>query len=176
METVRERILQDIKRTLEQISVDAGYYFDFTEKTVQRWSMYGNTMVDLPMVVISPGDEEETSLLNGFEECVMSVYLDVFFINDENNDEEFTTDTYLSRLQGDIKKVILIDHTRGGNAIDTDIAGTTPFETTEGQHYAGIIIELRIRYRHLRGDPTKKINQEGHDVIIDTKKTISRKD
>ena len=155
METIRERILEHIKRTLEQISIEAGYYFDFTEKTVQRWSMHGNRMIDLPMVVISPGDEEETSLLNGFEECVMSVYLDVFFINSEGDDEEFSTDTYLSRLQGDIKKAILIDYTRGGNAIDTDIAGTTPFETTEGQHYAGIIVELKIRYRHKRDNPTE---------------------
>ncbi len=156
METIRERILDNIKRTLEQISIETGYYFDFTRKTVQRWSMYGNGMTDLPMVVISPGDEEEASLLNGFEECVMSVYLDVFIINGESDEEEFATDTYLSRLQGDMKKAILIDNTRGGNAIDTDIVGTTPFETTEGQHYAGIIIELKIRYRHLRGDPTRK--------------------
>ena len=155
METIRERILEHIKRTLEQISIEAGYYFDFTEKTVQRWSMHGNRMIDLPIVVISPGDEEETSLLNGFEECVMSVYLDVFFINSEGDDEEFSTDTYLSRLQGDIKKAVLIDYTRGGNAIDTDIAGTTPFETTEGQHYAGIIVELKIRYRHKRDNPTE---------------------
>ena len=155
METIRERILEHIKRTLEQISIEAGYYFDFTEKTVQRWSMHGNRMIDLPMVVISPGDEEETSLLNGFEECVTSVYLDVFFINSEGDDEEFSTDTYLSRLQGDIKKAILIDYTRGGNAIDTDIAGTTPFETTEGQHYAGIIVELKIRYRHKRDNPAE---------------------
>ena len=155
METIRERILEHIKRTLEQISIEAGYYFDFTEKTVQRWSMHGNRMIDLPMVVISPGDEEETSLLNGFEECVMSVYLDVFFINSEGDDEEFSTDTYLSRLQGDIKKAVLIDYTRGGNAIDTDIAGTTPFETTEGQHYAGIIVELKIRYRHKRDNPAE---------------------
>jgi len=155
VETIRERILEHIKRTLEQISIEAGYYFDFTEKTVQRWSMHGNRMIDLPMVVISPGDEEETSLLNGFEECVMSVYLDVFFINSEGDDEEFSTDTYLSRLQGDIKKAVLIDYTRGGNAIDTDIAGTTPFETTEGQHYAGIIVELKIRYRHKRDNPAE---------------------
>ena len=174
-ETVRERILDNIRKTLVEISTRAGYYFDFNEKTVQRWSMHGNRMIDLPMVVISPGDEEETSLLNGFEECVMSVYLDVFFINDEN-DEEFATDTYLSRLQGDIKKAIFIDYTRGGNAIDTDIAGTTPFETTEGQHYAGIIVELKIRYRHKRNNPTKKINEEEHHVTVDTKKTISSKD
>jgi len=154
METVRERILQNIKAVLEGITIANGYNFDFTPETVQRWTMHGNRMVDLPMVVISPGDEDENSSPNPFEECVLTVYLDAFFMNDEN--DSVSTDTYLNRLQGDIKKIILQDPTRGGEAIDTDILGTTPFETTEGQPYAGIIMEIRVRYRHLRTDPTAK--------------------
>ncbi len=155
METVRERIIQNIKTVLEGVTIANGYNFDFTPQTVQRWSMHGNRMVDMPMVVISPGDEDESSLPNPFEECHITLYLDIFFINDEN--DAVSTDTYLNRLQGDIKKAILQDATRGGNAIDTDVLGTTPFETTEAQPYAGIIIEARIRYRHLRNDPTINI-------------------
>jgi hypothetical protein len=154
METVRERILQNIKSTIEGVTIANGYNFDFTSETVQRWSMHGNSMVNMPMVVISPGDEDETSSPHPFEECVLSVFLDVFFVNDE--DDPIPTDTYLNRLQGDIKKAVLEDTTRGADAIDTDILGTTPFETTEAQPYAGIIIEIRVRYRHLRSDPTAK--------------------
>jgi len=102
METVRERILQNIKTTLEAVTIANGYNFDFTPQTVQRWSMHGNRMVDMPMAVISPGDEDESSSPHPFEECVLTVYLDVFFINDEN--DAVPTDTYLNRLQGDIKK------------------------------------------------------------------------
>jgi len=53
METVRERILQNIKTVLEGVTIANGYNFDFTPATVQRWSMHGNRMVDMPMVVIS---------------------------------------------------------------------------------------------------------------------------
>lgn len=155
METVRERILQNIKTTIEGVTIANGYNFDFTPETVQRWSMHGNRMVEMPTVVISPGDEDESSSPHPFEECLMSVFLDVFYVTDE--DDLVSTDTYLNRLQGDIKKAILADATRGGEAVDTDILGTTPFETTEAQPYAGIIIELRVRYRHLRNDPTAKI-------------------
>jgi len=154
METVRERILQNIKTVLEGVTIANGYNFDFTPATVQRWSMHGNRMVDMPMVVISPGDEDESSMPNPFEECLLTLYLDIFFVNDEN--DPVPTDTYLNRLQGDIKKAILQDSTRAGNAIDTDVLGTTPFETTEAQPYAGIIMEVRVRYRHLRTDPTAK--------------------
>jgi len=155
METVRERILQNIKTTIEGVTIANGYNFDFTQETVQRWSMHGNRMVDMPTVVISPGDEDESSSPHPFEECLMSVFLDVFYVTDE--DDLVSTDTYLNRLQGDIKKAILADVTRGDEAVDTDILGTTPFETTEAQPYAGIIIEVRVRYRHLRNDPTAKI-------------------
>ncbi len=154
METVRERILQNIKTVLEGVTIANGYNFDFTPATVQRWSMHGNRMVDMPMVVISPGDEDESSMPNPFEECLLTLYLDIFFVNDEN--VPVPTDTYLNRLQGDIKKAILQDSTRAGNAVDTDVLGTTPFETTEAQPYAGIIMEVRVRYRHLRTDPTAK--------------------
>ena len=151
-ETVRERIVEHIKTTLEGITVANGYNFDFSESTVQRWSMHGNSMVNLPMVIISPGNEEEKSEPLSFEECTLTVYLDIFYVTEEN--EPVSTDTYLNRLQGDIKKAILADHTRGGHAIDTNVLGTTPFETTEGQHFAGIIIELEIKYQHIRTDPT----------------------
>lgn len=151
METVRERILANLKTALERVTVENGYNFDLA---VQRWSMNGNSLVNLPAVIISPGNEDETALPNQYEECVLTVYLDVFFVN--NADDAVATDTYLSRLQGDIKKAVLADATMGGEAIDTDVRGTTPFEVVEGQPCSGIIVEVVIRYRHRRDDPTAK--------------------
>ncbi len=151
-ETVREKILQNLKTSLENITTDNGYNFDFNENTVQRWSMHGNSLVDVPAVILSPGDEEEKGRTLPYIQCDMTVYLDIFFIDNET--DGIATDTYLNRLQGDIKKAILSDYTRGGYAIDTNVRGTTVFETTEGQQYAGIIIELGINYQHKRTDPT----------------------
>ncbi|MCK9555013.1 hypothetical protein M0R36_04250 [bacterium] len=151
-ETVREKILQNLKTTLESITTDNGYNFDFNADTVQRWSMHGNSLVDVPTVILSPGDEEEKGGTLPYIQCELTVYLDVFFINNES--DSIVTDTYLNRLQGDIKKAVLSDYSRGGYAIDTNVRGTTPFETTEGQQYAGIIIEIGITYQHKRNDPT----------------------
>lgn len=152
METVRERILDNLKTTLESITTANGYSFDFAAGQVERWSMHGNGIVNTPAIVISPGDEEERDAPYPYEECLLHVYLDTFFSHSDG--DTTATDTYLNRLQGDIKKSVLIDGTRGGNAIDTNVIGSTPFEIIEGQPYAGIIIELGIRYRHLRSDPT----------------------
>ncbi len=155
METVRERIIANLKTTLEGITIAGGYNFNFSPETIQRWSMHGQSMVNLPAIVISPGNEDEKALPNPLEECLLTIYLDVFFVT--NAGDAISTDTYLNRLQGDIKKTVLMDPTRGGLAVDTDVLGTTPFETTDGQPYAGIIMEIGIRYRHLRTDPTALI-------------------
>ncbi len=154
MESVRERIIANIKTSLEVITQANGYNFDFSSQTVQRWSMHGNTPVDIPMIIVTPGDEMEEPSVHPFTECVLSVFLSVFYINDKN--DPVPTDTYLNRLQADIKKAALLDHTRGGEAIDTDIVSTSPFVSVEGQHYAGLMIELKVKYRHLRNDPTRR--------------------
>lgn len=151
METVRERILANLKTALERIQTANGYNYDFTPETVQRWSMHGNSLVNLPAIVISPGNEDEKPLADPYEECLLTVYLDVFFVSSPKG--SVSTDTCLNRLQGDIKKAVLTDSTLGGVAVDTDVIGTTPFETTDGQPCAGLIIEIAVRYRHLRTDP-----------------------
>ena len=151
-EPVRERVLDNLKTTLEGMTTVGGYNFDFTSSTVQRWSMLGNSLVDLPAIVITSGPEEQKSLANDHEDCSFTVYIDAFYVND--SDDEAVTDTYLNRLQGDIKKIVMIDEQRGGLALSTDVVGSAPFETADEQPYAGMTVELLIKYRHLRSDPT----------------------
>ena len=150
-ETIREQVLSDIKTSLEELTIANGYNFDFTPETVQRWSMYGNSAVNLPLIVITAGDEEEKPLSGNHEECRLTVYIDAFYVH--NEDDQTATDTYINRLQGDIKKRILEDETRSGTALNTSIVGSSTFETVDGQAYAGIMIELLVTYRHKRDNP-----------------------
>lgn len=151
-ETVRERILANIKTTIEGITVINGYHSQFTPKTVQRWSMYGNTSVDTPFLIIVPGEQEQSPLENSLSSCDMRVLLQVFFIH--NKKDTVSTDTHLNRLEGDIKKAIMVDETRGGNAKSTQIVGTAPFDVVPEQVVAGLIVGLSIQYRYLVSDPT----------------------
>ena len=150
-ETIRERILGDIKSTLEGLTTANGYNFTFLSSDIQRWSMHGNSKVNLPAIMITAGDESQVPVGSSHEDCAFRVYLDAFFTH--NKDDAVDTDTYLNRLQGDIKKIIMEDYTRSGLAIDTSVTGSTPFETADGQ-VAGVTVELEIKYRHLRNDPT----------------------
>jgi len=150
---VREKILEDIETTLKLISKANGYENDIA--SVQRWLQGGNSLREVPCIVISAGPEEKMQgeqLIN----CRFTVNIEVWIRHDED-DVSGSTDTIINSLLGDVEKALFIDYTRGGLAVNTIVTGNLPFETVEGQAYAGIIIETEIQYRHKIGDLTQEM-------------------
>lgn len=148
--TIRERILANIKTTLEAITIANGYVN--TIASVQRWDKRGNPLRQVPCIVINAGQEEKQMSPNPYFTCRLSVYLDVWIRQDEA--DATATDVILSGILGDIEKALMIDNTRGGFAIDTNIKNNVPFETVEGQPHAGLTIELEVLYQHTQSDPS----------------------
>ena len=148
--TIRERILANIKTTLEAITIANGYVN--TIASVQRWDKRGNPLRQVPCIVVNAGQEEKQMSPNPYFTCRLSVYLDVWIRQDEA--DATATDVILSGILGDIEKAIMIDNTRGGFAIDTNIKSNVPFETVEGQPHAGLTIELEVLYQHTQSDPS----------------------
>lgn len=145
-DTVKEAIMKNIKTTLE--AIQAGETYNNTIKSVQRWQQKGNSLVLVPCIVINAGPEDRTDDPNPLTSCDFTVYIDVW-----TRDESDSTDSILNSLFGDIIKALTADITRGGNAVETHILSVVPFETIEGQPYAGIIVETLIKYRHEQTDP-----------------------
>ena len=150
MPIVKENILANIKTTLEGITIPNGYANSIL--SVQRWIQKGNSLVDVPCIVINCGPEEMEMSPNPFFTNKLLVYLDVWVRQDESDTQ--STDTILNSLLGDIIKALMIDNTRGGFAIDTNIKSNVPFETVEGQPHAGIVVEVEIIYQHKLTDPS----------------------
>lgn len=147
--TVRESILENLRTTLEAISVVNGYHNDIA--SVQRWRQSGNSLVLVPCIVINAGPEEKEPSPNPFTTCKFTVYLDVWIR--QAQDDPQSTDTLLNSLLGDIEKALMVDYARGGFSKDTNIKANVLFETLEGQPQAGVIIELEIIYQHKQDDP-----------------------
>ncbi|PIV38946.1 MAG: hypothetical protein COS29_05240 [Candidatus Omnitrophica bacterium CG02_land_8_20_14_3_00__42_8] len=147
--TVRESILENLKITLETVSIANGYHNDIA--SVQRWRQSGNSLVAVPCIVINAGPEEKEPVPDPFTTCKFTVYLDVWMRQDAADPQ--ATDTLLNSLLGDIEKALMLDYTRSGVAKDTNIKSNVLFETLEGQPQAGIIIELEIIYQHKQNDP-----------------------
>jgi hypothetical protein len=147
--TVRESILENIKTTLESITEAGGYHN--TIASVQRWKQSGNSLVNIPCIVINAGPETKEPAPNPFTTCRFTVYLDVWTRQDDS--DPASTDAILNSLLGDVEKALMIDVSRGDFAKDTNIRSNVMFETAEGQPHAGIILELEIIYQHRQTDP-----------------------
>jgi len=147
--TVRESILENLRTTLSGITVANGYDNDIA--SVQRWRQSGNSLLNVPCIVINAGPEEKEPVPNHFTTCKVTVYLDVWMRQDAADPQ--ATDTLLNSLLGDVEKALMQDITRGNFAKDTNIKSNVLFETLEGQPQAGIILELEIIYQHKQDDP-----------------------
>ena len=149
MSSIREHILDNIKTTLEAITVAHGYGNNIL--SVQRWDMRGKTTVDVPYITIAAGEEQMDPVPYPMFTCRLSVFLDVWIRQIES--DSVKTDTVLSSLLADIKKALMVDVTRGGYAKNTVPKSNIPFESSEGQTEAGIVVEIEVVYQHRRDNP-----------------------
>lgn len=140
--TVRESILENLRTTLTAVAGIA---------SVQRWRQSGNSLLNVPCVVINAGPEEKNPTPNPFTTCRLTVYLDIWTRQDAGDPQ--ATDTILNGLLGDIEKALMQDVTRGGFAKDTNIKSNVLFETLEGQPQTGVVMEIEIIYQHKQDDP-----------------------
>ncbi|MCK5057088.1 MAG: hypothetical protein KAT34_10560 [Candidatus Aminicenantes bacterium] len=150
-QTVREKILEDIKAALELIKTENGYENDVL--SVQRWKQSGNSTLLVPCIIINASGEPRRQDPHPLISCRLSVYLDLWIRHDEDDPE--STDTYLNSLLLDIENALMVDYTRNALAQNTEITNLDPFRGVEGNPHAGVSIEVEIRYRHEQGDPTQ---------------------
>jgi len=148
-DTIREKIFQNIESVLNTIHVANGYENDIA--SVQRWRQNGNSLKDVPAVIISAGIERNEDKPFPLTTCNLTVFLDLWIREQESSTEG--TEILLNSLLGDVKKALKLDIKRAGNAVDTNFGDTLPFETTEGEPHSGLIIQVLIKYRHLQIDP-----------------------
>jgi hypothetical protein len=153
--TIKEKILENIKESIEAISITNGFNNDI--ESVQRWKQAGNALVHIPAVIINMGPESLEHRPGLVVSAKMTVMIDVWIRHDEE-DNPGATDTFLNSLFGDIQKKLMEDHTRGGYAVATRITGNMPFETSEGQSYAGITIEAEVEYRYTMSNPESQVS------------------
>lgn len=150
--TVRESILENIKTTIQGITVAGGYAN--TIASVQRWDMRGKSSAASPYVTIATGNELMDPSPYPLYTCRMTVFLDVWVRQTESDTKK--TDTLFSSLAGDIKKALMLDCKRGGYADNTVLRSISPFEPADGAAEAGIVVEIEIVYKHRKDDPAAK--------------------
>ncbi len=147
--TIREKILQNLETTLGGITTEAGYNNTLAE--VERWKHRGNPVKNVPKVVICASSEQMEPAPDPLYTCKFTVILDVWVR--QAMDDATPTDQLLNSLLGDIIKALKVDITRGGNAENTEILSSIPFDPVDGEPSAGIGVELLITYSFLQSNP-----------------------
>lgn len=143
--------MKNILTSLEAIKSINGYVN--TVASVQRFKQGGQSVLDVPSILIAEGDEEAEYGPYPIMTKRLEVYLAVVTRQDEEADSRSAAEV-VNSLTGDVIRAMANDFTRGGNAIDTIERGSGPIEVEEGQPELGMLMRYEIHYRHGRTDPT----------------------
>lgn len=149
--SVKERILANIKTTLEGITVAAGY--GNTIAKVLRFRIAGWQTQEFPTLMVVGVKEDKRAIEGGPARMNVELTCEVQAIltNDPVNDAE----TAHNLLLRDIETALQVDVQRGGIARDTTITGTD-FEVVEAETpYCISTVSIQVKYTHGRQDPTQ---------------------
>lgn len=150
-DTIREKILKNIKTALEGIAVANGYAN--TVQKVERVIQGGQNTVDVPYIQILAGDEESEQAPHPLIQKSLTIYVVIGTRQDQTVDPKWA-DEIVNAILGDVQKALQNDYQRGGNAIDTIEVANGPMPIMEGMTSLETFVEYRIVYRHNRTDPT----------------------
>lgn len=151
--TVRDRIIENLVTALEGISIASGY--DFNIGVVTRYRRAPEQLGSLPAIVLQELNEAKEREPNAGKQCELELGLEVWTETIENDDNSFAQ--RVNELIKNVEAAAELDTTRGGLAADTVVIGNETYLSSESQAHGGVLLTVRISYRHALGDPTKEL-------------------
>lgn len=150
---VIEHIANNIKTTVDGITTANGYNQDLTGIRPKK-NDFSDVTPDNGVVLVwqeddSPLDGAALSAVEFLQEFVL------FCIVTPPKTSSDSLDTYLNQVKSDIRKALMVDHTRGGYALDTTIGASKKFD--DGNGFTGIAVSCLVSYRTSLTDPYTQI-------------------
>jgi hypothetical protein len=152
-ETVREKILQYLENGLKDITKANGDAFDMGE--VHRGRMELLNLNRYPACSIIFGDDTTggDDLMAG-DNGLYERDWEGGILGWAKTQADLNKAT--EALLGAVQRMIGVDNTCGGNAIDIGEAGVGVLREAGKENEGGFFLHLKIRYRTIRGDPFTK--------------------
>jgi hypothetical protein len=149
--SVLESILANLVTTGVGITTVNGY--DFTVDSAQRFDIERNSLVNLRTLIVSSIDQDKLVETTRTIEWGANVQIVFHVVHDRAADSR-STDAVLTEARANLWKAFMVDRRRGGYAVDTSIENMTDFDlVTDDGRDTGVLLSLRIRYRHSATDP-----------------------
>lgn len=150
-DSIRELIMRNIVTTLSSITTANGYANQM--QSVQRFRQDGQQLTEVPMaVLVDGGDDVEQERPIELTSRMLTVHVVLIHRQDTAVDTRSASEV-MNSLIADVQKVMQVDHTRGGYAVNTIEQGVSEMDVEEGQPELVQTIGYRIAYRHRRVDP-----------------------
>ena len=102
---------------------------------------------EFPAIIIIPADEVNSEEPIERYDAVLNITLECWV----KNRDEITVE--VNQLLADVQKALLVDYTRDGKAMDTNLRGNSPFYNDVNEPYGGVDIRIAIHYRTKYADP-----------------------
>lgn len=153
---ILETISEDIKTAINAITVANGYNQTLIGYRPKRED-YKDVMAEDLKVLIIQGDEDEienTVSICGGKEWAQPYILMALVIDSDS--ATASIDTRINQVRADIQKKLMIDPSRGGNAIDTILLPSAKIPEND-KNWTGIMVNIIVRYRVKISDPYTKL-------------------
>ena len=146
--SVAERIISNIKTTLEAIHVDAGYSFTMAQVLREDEVGFGGGLQVYPGAIISHPEQSIKVVGPSIIDYRMMLTVEAWLTATGENKCPL-----LVELETDIIHAMLVDPGRGGHAKDTLPISTRGVSIGDDQMLGGVWVRFDIPYRHNRTGP-----------------------
>ena len=144
---VIENIAVNIKTTIDEITVAEGYNQTLIALRSKRVDFNAEALDDLTVAIFQLEADKLASAIGTYEWDQHFILMAIVVDSDDSTDP---IDTRRNQVKSDIIKKLRVDPSRGGYALDTDIAATAMFKD-EG--ISGVAVEIAVHYRVNEDDP-----------------------
>ena len=149
-EPIIEQIAADLLETINGITTANGYQYTLTGSRPVIDGYYAEAPKDMTFQLVQ-GQEELLQGTSQLQEFVQPFTVIVITMNLET--DTIPIDKKRNRVLADIRKAVMVDHTRGGLAIDTEWGQSSSFVNNDDFVFEGISAEIRVHYRTNYSNP-----------------------
>jgi hypothetical protein len=144
-----EYIAANIKTTIDGITTTGGYNQTLIGHRPRRVDFIDSSFNDKDVLIV----QKEMDVVEGaIQSAEWRQHFDVIVSLLDADAATDTIDTRINVAAADIMKALLIDHTRGGYAIDTTIHKAAMMEDESGIT-SGVVLDISVLYRTKYTDP-----------------------
>lgn len=146
-----ENIAVNIAAAVDAITTVNGFNQDLSALRPRR-NDFSDVVPEDGKVLVVQDDEDQAEQPIGVQEWIQTFVLVAMVIDSDS--ASGSIDTRINQVRADIRKKMMEDPTRGGNAIDTILLPAAKFDDGEG--FTGIAVAVAVQYRVEHDDPYTK--------------------